>query len=111
MFFSGFIETLMKNDKNATWDEVETLTELKESLLDSISNYGEGDDEYKFYNKMLREIINTQEKLMLSIAKDLLYYGYGFDYFKNNYGLCVDAGDTKCREVWEKAINIMERVD
>lgn len=50
------INLLMQNDSNATWDEVETVTELKECLQEAISNYHESELTYKFYLEILNNL-------------------------------------------------------
>lgn len=42
------------------------------------------------------------------IAQDLLYYGYCFNYFVDNYGGDLDRKTLK--NIWEKQIKKMERL-
>ena len=51
----------------------------------------------------------TLEKGILiaaDIAKDLLYYGYEFEFFMG-YPLTKSIGEEKCRELWNKTKNEM----
>jgi len=43
------INILQTNDMNGTWYEVETVSEMKESLLEAMTNYEETEETYLFY--------------------------------------------------------------
>ena len=43
------INILQQNDQNGTWYEVETIEELKESLIEAMTNYEESEETYLFY--------------------------------------------------------------
>ena len=47
------IHYLMNNDKNGSWDEVETVIELKEALETSITQYDKEEETYIFYKSIL----------------------------------------------------------
>jgi len=54
--FNQAIKDLMRNDHNATWDEIETVTELVSSLNQAIIN---NEDDYEivdFYNVILNNL-------------------------------------------------------
>lgn len=47
---------LMRNDKNATWNECTTIEELKEGLLESMKGYEEEEETYIFYKCILEKL-------------------------------------------------------
>lgn len=47
------IDKLMYNDKNATWDEVETKQELIEGLEEAINNNEDDEEIVFFYQEIL----------------------------------------------------------
>lgn len=50
------IDRLMDNDRNATWDECETVEELVEGLKQAIINTEDDEQIQDFYKKMLVEL-------------------------------------------------------
>lgn len=50
------ISLLMRNDKNGTWYEVTTITELKEALTESLNNYEPQEESYQFYLNILESV-------------------------------------------------------
>ena len=50
------IDKLMKNDRNATWDECETLEEVREGLVEAIKGYDVEEETYRFYNEILNSL-------------------------------------------------------
>ena len=55
--------------------------------------------------------IATEEakKNAMDIAKDLLYYGYGFKRFMS-YPLTQSLGEDVCRDIWKKAKEKLEHL-
>lgn len=43
------IDILQSNDSNGTWYEVETIEEMKESLIEAMTNYDKSEETYSFY--------------------------------------------------------------
>jgi len=50
------INILQNNDQNGTWYEVETIEELKESLLEAMTNYEESEETYIFYQDIYNRV-------------------------------------------------------
>lgn len=50
------INRLMWNDRNASWDECETLEEVAEGLRDAMEDYDETEETYQFYAEILSQI-------------------------------------------------------
>jgi len=51
------INRLMANDRNASWDECETLEEVAEGLLAAMEDYDETEETYQFYKSILNSIL------------------------------------------------------
>lgn len=49
------INKLQTNDKNGTWNEVQTITELKECLISAMEGYEKTEENYLFYNRILEQ--------------------------------------------------------
>jgi hypothetical protein len=52
----GIIDRLMANDRNASWDECETLEEVAEGLKAAMEDYDETEETYQFYAGILGQI-------------------------------------------------------
>jgi hypothetical protein len=50
------INRLMANDRNASWDECETLEEVAEGLKAAMEDYDETEETYQFYALILSHI-------------------------------------------------------
>lgn len=50
------INRLQQNDPNGTWNEVESIEELKECLLEAMTGYEETEETYLFYQNILNQI-------------------------------------------------------
>jgi len=53
-----------------------------------------------------RLTLTEAKKIAYDIAKDLLYYGYNFNYFMS-YNLTKSIGRKKCKIIWKNAIEEM----
>ena len=51
------ITKLMQNDKNATWNECQTIEELKEGLIEAMKSYSKNEDTFKFYESILKTLV------------------------------------------------------
>lgn len=56
MKFKECIKILSKNDRNGSWEEVETLEELKESLECSIDEHKDEPEIAEFYKNLLKQL-------------------------------------------------------
>jgi hypothetical protein len=54
----GIIDRLMANDRNASWDECETLEEVAEGLRNAMEDYDETEETYQFYAEILSSILS-----------------------------------------------------
>ena len=52
------INRLMANDRNASWDECETLEEVAEGLKAAMEDYDETEETYQFYASILSSILS-----------------------------------------------------
>ena len=50
------IKTLMNNDKNGTWYDIQTTSELKESLIEALTGYDQTETTYVFYHSILKRL-------------------------------------------------------
>lgn len=50
------INILQSNDQNGTWYEVETIEEMKESLIEAMTNYEETEETYIFYMEVYNSL-------------------------------------------------------
>ena len=50
------IELLMDNDKNGTWDEIETIEELIEAITETLKDYETSEETYQFYQTILSDL-------------------------------------------------------
>lgn len=50
------IDCLMTNDHNATWDECESIEELKEGLSEALTGYEPEEETYQFYKTIMEQI-------------------------------------------------------
>ena len=55
------INRLMANDRNASWDECETLEEVAEGLRNAMEDYDETEETYQFYASILSSILSQIE--------------------------------------------------
>jgi len=51
----------MANDRNASWDECETLEEVAEGLRNAMEDYDETEETYQFYAGILSSILSQIE--------------------------------------------------
>lgn len=54
------IDRLMENDSNASWDECESVDELRECLIEAMSGYEPTEETYIFCADVLQSIGNHQ---------------------------------------------------
>jgi hypothetical protein len=54
----GIIDRLMANDRNASWDECETLDEVADGLREAMKDYDETEETYQFYASILSSILS-----------------------------------------------------
>lgn len=56
MKLENAINKLMRNDKNATWYECETLEEVREGLIEAMKDYDVEEETYRFYVEVLNSL-------------------------------------------------------
>lgn len=56
MTLNQAIKSLQSNDHNSTWDEVQTIPELKECLAEAMTGYQETELTYKFYSNIYNSV-------------------------------------------------------
>jgi cell shape-determining protein MreC len=54
----SIINRLMANDRNASWDECETLDEVADGLREAMKDYDETEETYQFYAEILSSILS-----------------------------------------------------